>query len=271
MAEFGAKYPCFKPNGAASGIVLGKLAAANLTVNLASGELYADDSLAEQLSEFSSGSLAMETDNMSDAVASTVYGAQVSNGIVTYNKGDYAPEGILAYFKALMVSGVRKFRGYIYPRAKAAIGNDNATTRGNSINFQTAQTTFTIFDDANGDWRRTKEFDTEAEAKAWIDSELSISGAGSANLSALTVGQQALTPAFSSGVTAYAVSTANATDVITAAAEDSNATIVIKNGDDTVTNGSTAAWAAGENTMTVTVTSGSVSKVYTVVVTYDNT
>ena len=59
MAEFGAKYPCFKPNGAASGIVLGKLAAANLTVNLASGELYADDSLAEQLSEFSSGSLAM--------------------------------------------------------------------------------------------------------------------------------------------------------------------------------------------------------------------
>ena len=80
-----------------------------------------------------------------------------------------------------------------------------------------------------------------------------------------------MTPAFSSGVTAYAVSTANATDVITAAAEDSNATIVIKNGDDTVTNGSAAAWAAGENTMTVTVTSGSVSKAYTVVVTYDNT
>lgn len=56
MAEFGAKYPCFKPNGASHGFVLGKLAAANLTVNLASGELYADDSLAEQLSEFSSGS-----------------------------------------------------------------------------------------------------------------------------------------------------------------------------------------------------------------------
>lgn len=269
MAEFGAKYPCFKPNGASHGFVLGKLAAANLTVNLASGELYADDSLAEQLSEFSSGSLAMETDNMSDSVASGVYGAQVLNGIVTYNKGDNAPEGILGYFKSLMIGGVRKFRGYLYPRAKAALGNDNATTRGNSINFQTAQTTFTIFDDDNGDWRRTKEFDTEAEAKAWIDSELSISGAGSANLAGLTVGTLALSPAFSSGITEYAVTTGNATDVITAAPEDSEATVTIKNGETTVTNGSAATWTEGENTLTVTVTSGSVTKVYTAVVTYD--
>ena len=271
MAEFGAKYPCFKPNGAASGVVLGKLAAANLTVNLASGELYADDSLAEQLSEFSSGSLAMETDNMSDPIASTVYGAKVTNGSVVFNKGDNAPEGILAYYKSLMVSGIRKFRTYIYPRAKAAVGNDNATTRGNSINFQTSQTTFTIFDDPNGDWRKTKEFDTEAAAKAWIDSELSVSGSATANLSALTIGQLPLVPSFSSGVTEYAVTTDNATDVITAAAEDANAVIAIKNGSTDVTNGSSATWTEGENTLTVTVTSGTVSKVYTVVVTYDNT
>lgn len=271
MAEFGAKYSCFKPNGAANGLVLGKLVAANLTVNLASGELYADDGLAEQLSEFSSGSLAMETDNMSDPIASAVYGAKVTNGMVTYNKSDNAPEGILAYYKSLMVSGVRKFRTYIYPRAKAAVGNDNATTRGNSINFQTAQTTFTIFDDPNGDWRKTKEFDSEADAKAWIDSELSVSGAATTNLSALTVGTVPLTPAFTSGVTEYAATTTNSTDVITAAAEDANASIVIKNGDTTVSNGSAAEWSAGENTLTITVTSGNLSKVYTVVVTYDNT
>ena len=91
------------------------------------------------------------------------------------------------------------------------------------------------------------------------------------NLSALTVGTVPLVPAFTSGVTEYAATTTNAADAITAAAEDANASIVIKNGDTTVSNGSDAEWTAGENTVTITVTSGNLSKVYTVVVTYDNT
>ena len=110
MAEFGAKYPCFKPNNADHGIVLGKLVAANLTVNLASGELWADDGLAEQLSEFSDGSIAMETDNLADADAAVIYDAKVQAGIVTYNKNDTPPEGVLGYYKTLIVKGVRKFR-----------------------------------------------------------------------------------------------------------------------------------------------------------------
>ncbi len=272
MAEFGAKYPCFKPSGAEAGLILGKLVAANLTVNLASGELYADDSLAEQLSEFSSGSIAMETDNLADTVASTIYGATVSGGVVIYNKSDAAPEGVLAYYKDLMIAGVRKYRAYIYPRAKAAIGNDNAQTRGSSITFQTAQTTFTIFDDASGNWRKTKEFNTEAEAKAWIDSELSVDGgAGTANLSTLTIGELALVPNFRSDVTEYTAATEESTAAITAGPEDATASVVIKNGSTTITNGEDATFTAGENTVTVTVTKGTVVKVYTVVVDYDNT
>lgn len=267
MAEFGAKHPCFKPSTAASGVILGKLVAANLTVNLASGELYADDSLAEQLSEFSSGSVAMETDNMADAIASTIYGAAVANGIVTYNKNDTPPEGVLGYYKVLMIGGVKKYRAYIYPRAKASIGNDNAQTRGSSISFQTAQTAFTIFDDGAGNWRKTKECDTEAAAIAYIDSECAVSGTGSAGLSALTVGTLSLTPSFSSGLTEYAATATGVSDVITAAAEDANATIAIKNGNTSVTNGGSASWASGENVLTITVTNGSISKVYTVTVT----
>lgn len=267
MAEFGAKHPAFKPKNAASGMIIGKLVLANLTVNLASGELYADDSLAEQLSEFSSGNIAMETDNMSDSVASAIYGASVSNGVVTYKKNDTPPEGVLGYYKVLMVNGTKKYRAYVYPRAKAALGNDNAQTRGSSITFQTAQTSFTIFDDESGAWRKTKDFNTETEAKAFIDSECSVSGSGSANLSTLTIGELALSPNFSSSVTEYTANTSATSDKITAGAEDSNATVVIKNGSTTVTNGNAATWSAGENTVTITVTSGSISKVYTVVVT----
>lgn len=175
MAEFGAKYPCFLKSGETAGIVIGKLVSANLTVNLASGELYADDALAEQASEFASGSLAMETDDLTDANASVIYGATVSNSIVTYNKDDTPPFGCLGYYKVLMRNGVKYYKGYFYPKVKAALGNDNAQTRGSSITFQTAQTTFTIFPDANGDWRKTKEFATAALAAAWIDELCGIS------------------------------------------------------------------------------------------------
>ena len=85
MANFGAKYPCFAPFKGVeptnalpkydAKVVVGKLVSANLTVNLASGELYVDDALTEQLSEFASGTIAMETDDMLDDVAAVVYGA----------------------------------------------------------------------------------------------------------------------------------------------------------------------------------------------------
>lgn len=168
MAEFGANYPCFKGETKTAGVVLGKLVSANLTVNLASGELYADDSLAEQLSEFASGTIAMETDDMVDETASEVYGCTVTDGVVTYNTGDTAPRGCLGYYKVLMRSGVKKFKAYFYPRVRAALGNDNAQTRGSSITFNTTATTFTVFADDSGDWRVTTTVDSAEEAKAWV-------------------------------------------------------------------------------------------------------
>lgn len=267
MADFGAKYPCFKPTNAQSGVCLGKLVAANLTVNLASGELWADDGIAEELSEFSDGNIAMETDNLADNEASVVFGAKAQNGVVTYNRGDTAPEGTLGYYKTLIIHGSRKYRAYIYPRAKAQIGNDNAQTRGSSINFRTSQTPFRIFANDNGDWRKTKEFASEPEARAYVASECSVSGADSLNLSALTIGSLPLVPNFSSSITEYTAVATAASDKITAAAEDAGATVTIKNGSTTVQNAGAATWAAGENTVTVTVTKGTASKIYTIIVT----
>ena len=117
MAGFGANYPCFQPTGKA-GVVIGGLVSANLTANLASGELYADDRLAEQISEVISGTIAMETDDMTDEVASIVYGATVTDGQVIYNKDDVPPMGKLAYYKALRTKGINSYRCYYYPQAR---------------------------------------------------------------------------------------------------------------------------------------------------------
>lgn len=174
MADFGANYPCFKGDGKTKGVVIGKLVSANLAVNLASGELYADDSLAEQLSEFSSGSIAMETDDMADAVAAEIYGCTVNEKEVTYNVGDTAPRGSLAYYKACMKEGKKSYKAVYYPCVRASLGNDNAATKGSSITFQSTSATFTVFADDNGDWRITETFDTAAEAKTWIDTKCGI-------------------------------------------------------------------------------------------------
>ncbi len=100
------------------GVVIGGLVSANLTANLASGELYADDRLAEQISEVISGTIAMETDDMTDEVASIVYGATVTDGQVIYNKDDVPPMGKLAYYKALRTKGINSYRCYYYPQAR---------------------------------------------------------------------------------------------------------------------------------------------------------
>lgn len=183
MAQFGAKRPIFNPIDEqpestlpkykdAAPTVVGKLVKADLSVTLASGKLFADDGLAESVDEFASGSIAMETDDMEDAVASKLYGATVSNNEVHYKAGDTAPEGGLAYYKVLMRKGVKVYKGFFYPRVKAVLGNDTAQTKGDSITFGTSATTFNVFRCNSDDWRITEEFETEAECVAWCDEKL---------------------------------------------------------------------------------------------------
>ena len=183
MASFGAKYirfnkivdepdgqlPVYKDGGA---VTLGRLVKADLTVNLASGKLYAEDELAESVDEFSSGSLAVETDDMEDTAATEVYGCTVTDGEVHFKRGDSPPMGGLAYYKVLMRKGVKFFKGFFYPRVKAALGNDTAQTKTDSITFGTNNTTFTVFACESGDWRLTEEFQTEPEVIAWIKEKL---------------------------------------------------------------------------------------------------
>lgn len=183
MASFGAKYPCFNPVESepkgklpvykeAEPVRIGRLVKADLTVNLASGKLFADDALAESVDEFSSGSIAMETDDMEDTVAAVVYGCSVEEKMVRYNVGDDAPAGGLAYFKKLMRQKKVLYKGYFYPLVKAALGNDTAQTKTDSITFGTNSTTFTVFACETGDWRFTEEFATEPEAVEWIKEKL---------------------------------------------------------------------------------------------------
>ena len=180
--KMGAKYPRFAPikSEAANAlptydtakVTIGELIAANMTVNLTSGELYSDDALNIKASEFSSATVAMETDGMEDEVAKALYGATIETdgSLVTYNVGDAAPNGGLAYYVMMKdKAGKTYYKGYFFPKVQAAMGNDNAATKGSSISFQTANTTFTVMKAEYGDWMHTEIHAAETEAKAWVD------------------------------------------------------------------------------------------------------
>lgn len=91
--------------------------------------------------------------------------------------------------------------------------------------------------------------------------------ADSANLSSLTIGGLALTPAFDAATTTYTATTTDATNKITATPAYADADIAITVGTDTVENGKAATWTSGSNTVTVAVTNDTVTKTYTVTVT----
>lgn len=184
MAAFGAKYikyaqikaeaenalPTYEATKAK---VIGLLVKADFSPTYASGELYADDKLAEKQEEFISGTIAVELDELEDDTAALIYGNTLSETDERVdNSKDNAPYGGLGYIKTLLKNGVKFYRAYYYPKVRAVIGNDSANTKSNSITFATAPTSFTVYEANNGDWRQTKKFDTEAAAKAWIDSKL---------------------------------------------------------------------------------------------------
>lgn len=178
MAGFGAKNPYFRkikeePEGKLpvyedKAVKIGRLVKADLTLQMASGKLYADDELAESVDEFISGTLAMETDDMLDVVASEVYGVQVEGKLVRYNIKDDPPAGGVTYYKKLMRQRKVFYQGYFYPLVKASLGSDTASTKTDSITFGTTNTTFIVFTCNSGDWRLVETFETEAEAIDWV-------------------------------------------------------------------------------------------------------
>lgn len=68
----------------------------------------------------------------------------------------------------------------------------------------------------------------------------------------------------------YTATTTNDTNKVTATATDPYAEIEILVGETEIENGSSATWAGGENTVTITVSGGAPDTVYTVTVTKED-
>lgn len=90
-----------------------------------------------------------------------------------------------------------------------------------------------------------------------------------ATLSALSLGNATLSPAFNSATVSYTAATSNASNTVNAIPSNADATVKILVNSEEINNGSAATWKTGSNTVAVTVTAadGTATKTYTVTVT----
>ena len=91
--------------------------------------------------------------------------------------------------------------------------------------------------------------------------------ANDADLDSLSVGTGSLSPTFDAATQSYTLSTTAASLTVNAAAAQIDAKVAISYGGKNVTNGGNITPTAGASTLTVTVTNGNATKVYTVAIT----
>lgn len=183
MASMGLKYLAWaqqatEPDNAvptySAGKVIGRMVSANLAIQNAEGELYADDMLSEYISEFSSADFTAEVDNIPLADQATLYGATYASDEFKATYTDAPPFGGIGGIQILLVRGVRKYRAWFFPKARASMPDWDATTRGDSISFGTQPIQMKIMTPLYGPWYYLKEFTTEAAAQAYIDTKLGV-------------------------------------------------------------------------------------------------
>ena len=157
---------------------LAKAMTADLSVELAEATLYADDSAAEVVKEFKSGTLSLGIDNIGIEVAKDLTGATVDKNGVLVSAGEDGGGYVAVGFRAKKSNG--KYRYFWLYRVKFGIPSTALATKGDSITFNTPTIEGTVFQRNKPDntgkhpWKTEVNEDDEGVTasiiKTWYDS-----------------------------------------------------------------------------------------------------
>lgn len=256
--------------------IMAKAISAELAPQIAEATLYADDGAAENVKEFTSATFTLGVDDLASDVMADLLGVTVDkNGVVVSASDDIAPY-VAVGFRAKRSNG--KYQYFWLYRVKFGVPNNTLATKGESITFNTPSIVGTVMrrNKADGNGGHPWKVDVVEGATGvdqtvidgWYSDVYEPDYSGSAvSLSDLAIGSINLSPTFDADVKEYTAATSNATNTITATLNDNTADVVITVNGDSLTNGGSASWETGENTVKITVTKGTSSKKYTVIVT----
>ena len=169
-----------------AGMVVGKAIQGNLTWDRNDNPLYADDAIAENDNGATGGSIELITDDLLDTVRAYLLGDEaITVGTGTSVTTEYestedpAPYVGFGYMRVRVKGGATSYQAVWYHKAQFGESNENAQTKGQTIEWQTPTLTGKIMgvnDNASGQirFRRRATFETAADAIAWLDNKAGI-------------------------------------------------------------------------------------------------
>jgi phi13 family phage major tail protein len=123
-------------------IQMAKAIQADITIELAEANLFADDGLAYVIKDFKSGTLVLGIDDLSVAVVQALTGAEVDDNGVLVSASENQGEPVAVGFRAAKPNG--NYRYFWMYRVKFGFPAANLQTKGDTITFQTPSITGTI-------------------------------------------------------------------------------------------------------------------------------
>ena len=153
-----------------NGFYCGHAIQVDVTPNYSEGSLYGDDMLVEYDKEFKDGDISLNTTHLPIASASTMFGHAVNGQQVVYKSGDEANYVGVGFLTKKKVDGVTTYVGNVIYKAKFTEGQETNKTKGDTIEYGTPTIAGKIAPlSTTGEWKATKEFETQAEAVAWYE------------------------------------------------------------------------------------------------------
>ena len=159
--------------------VLEKIIESKFAPEYNNAELYADDALAESDYSFKKGTLSIVIADDKDTVCAELLGNNISEGEVTSNIEDVAPEVGFGHIVPKIVNNEKKYKVEFFPRVKFTKITTDRKTKGESVEFATTNVEATVFPLSEaingfsvGDWEKHETFDTEAAAETYLNTLL---------------------------------------------------------------------------------------------------
>ncbi len=183
MKKVGLKYPVYALYSDATGspvysngAVIAKAMSAGIQINKNNQRLYADDDIDEIDQSFIDGTETLGLNELPLETQGILLGHAIDEetGEMIANSNDIAPYVGHGFYGRIRRAGANKWRAIWFHKIQFGEPNDETETQGESVVFQTPKIEGVIMKDVNGDWKSENVFDTEAEAKAWLDGKAGI-------------------------------------------------------------------------------------------------
>jgi phi13 family phage major tail protein len=163
------------------GVIIGKAISANVSIEVNSAVLYADDSVAESIKSFKNGKISLNLDDLQYEVQGMLLGHAVSADTLSANANDIAPYLGIGFYGAVIRSGVTKYRAVWFYKVQFGEFSDESKTKGDNIEFITPTIEGSLMALPNGDWKDETIVTTEDAALAWLDAKAGIANKNTKN------------------------------------------------------------------------------------------